>query len=333
MATESNESSAQSGRKVLLVIWLSNGDHVTLKTSEMPVVEKKGDSLQVLSESSMKTIAIDSVDKVTLEDAVVTANSYSREYGDANPVFEYTTEGAALDGDPEIICEATDTSSVGTYDIVVKQGSVKNYNVNYVAGKLTVTKAPLNIAAGTYTKKQGDAMPEFKLTYTGFKNEDTKDSLLKQPEVICDADETSAPGEYLVHLSGAEAKNYGIAYTDGKLVVTEADPVTITANSYSREYGDANPVFEYTSEGAALDGEPEIICEATDTSSVGTYDIVVKQGSVKNYNVNYVAGILTVTKAPLTVSVGNYSREYGQENPVFKLIYGGRLSENSDLMV
>ena len=263
----------------------------------------------------------------------ITAKDYIREYGDTNPVFDYKAEGAGLDGEPEIICDAIETSSVGTYDILVKQGSVKNYNVEYVGGTLTITKAPLNIAAGIYTKKQGEKMPELTLSYTGFKNDESKEVLSKLPEVTCDADEDSEPGEYPVFVSGAEAQNYDINYTNGKLVILEAEPVKITAKSYKREYGETNPVFEYTTEGADLDGEPEIICEATPTSTVGFYDIVVQQGTVKNYKVEYVAGRLTVTKAPLKVSVGNYSREEGQENPVFTLLYEGwKNDENEDVL-
>lgn len=270
------------------------------------------------------------LDHLDAPPVTITAKSYSREYGDANPVFEYTSEGAALDGEPEIICEATDTSSVGTYDILVKRGGVTNYNVSYVAGTLTITKAPLNIAAGTYTKKQGDAMPEFIASYEGWKNNETEVVLTKKPTLTTTATSGSEPGTYDVLISGAEALNYNISYMKGTLTVTEADPVTITAKSYSREYGDANPVFEYTSEGTALDGVPEITCEATETSPVGTYDIVVKQGTVTNYNVSYVGGTLTVTKAPLTVSVGNYTREYGQENPEFTLTYGGSKNEEDE---
>ena len=261
--------------------------------------------------------------KTVEEPVTITAKSYTREYGDANPVFEYTSEGAALVGEPEITCEATESSPIGTYDIVVKQGTVSNSNVTYIAGTLTVKKAPLNIAAGSYTKKQGDAMPEFALNYTGFKNNETKDVLTKQPEVSCNATEASAPGEYPVTVSGAEAQNYDISYTKGTLTITEADPVTITAQSYTREYGDANPVFEYTSEGAALVGEPEIICEATETSPIGTYDIVVKQGTVKNYNVTYVDGSLTVTKAPLAVKAGEYKIKQGEAFPEFTASYTG----------
>ncbi|UKK56824.1 MBG domain-containing protein [Prevotella communis] len=272
-------------------------------------------------------ITVESIDllRTLLVDnkVIIQAKNYTREYGDANPTFEYTSEGAALVGTPEITCEATESSPVGTYDIVVKQGSVTNYNVTYVAGTLTITKAPLTIAAGTYTKKQGEEMPEFTLTYDGFKNDETKDVLTKQPGTSCQATIASAPGEYPVTVSGAESQNYEISYTNGKLVVTEADPVTITAKNYTREYGDANPTFEYTSEGAALVGTPEITCEATESSPVGTYDIVVKQGSVTNYNVTYVAGTLTVTKAPLTISAGTYTKKQGEAMPEFTLTYEG----------
>ena len=261
---------------------------------------------------------------VTEADPVtIMATSYTREYGDENPVFEYTADGAPLDGTPEVICEATATSPVGTYDIIVHQGSVKNYNVSYVAGTLTITPAPLAISAGTYTKKQGEAMPEFALNYGGFKNDESESVLVKKPTVSCEATEASAPGEYPVTVSGAEAQNYAISYTNGKLIVTEADPVTIMATSYTREYGDENPVFEYTADGAPLDGTPEVICEATATSPVGTYDIIVCQGSVKNYNVSYLAGTLAIEPAPLTVSAGSYSREEGEENPEFVLTYSG----------
>lgn len=151
----------------------------------------------------------------------ITAKSYTREYGDTNPVFEYTSEGAALDGEPEIFCEATETSPVGTYDIVVKQGTVKNYNVNYVDGTLTIAKAPLTIKAGEYTMKQGDALPEFIASYEGWKNDDTEAVLTKQPTLTTTATSGSEPGTYEVVVSGAEAQNYEISYTKGILIIEE----------------------------------------------------------------------------------------------------------------
>jgi hypothetical protein len=254
---------------------------------------------------------------------VVTAKSYTREYGEANPVFEYISEGAALNGEPEITCAATETSPVGTYDIVVKQGTVKNYNVTYVDGTLTIAKAPLTVKAGEYTMKRGEALPEFVASYEGWMNNETEAVLTKQPTLTTVATSESEPGTYDVVVSGAEAQNYDISYMKGTLTITEADPVTITAKSYTREYGDANPVFEYTSEGAVLDGEPVITCEVSEASPVGTYDILVKQGTVKNYNVTYVDGTLTVTKAPLTAKAGGYTMKQGEALPEFAASYEG----------
>ncbi len=260
---------------------------------------------------------------VEADAVVVRAKSYSRQYGDENPVFEFETEGAALDGTPEIVCSAVANSPVGSYTIEVKQGSIKNYNVHFESGSLVITKAPLSISAGNYTKKQGDAMPVFKASYAGFKNGEDESVLTKQPVFSCEANEASAPAEYAVTISGADAENYAISYEQGRLTVVEADAVVVRAKSYSRQYGDDNPVFEFETEGAALDGTPEIVCSAVANSPVGSYTIEVKQGSIKNYNVHFESGSLVITKAPLSISAGNYTKKQGDAMPVFKASYAG----------
>ena len=264
------------------------------------------------------TLTITAADPVT-----VTAKNYTRVYGEANPTFEFTSEGATLNGTPEITCEATVTSPVGTYPIVIKKGGVTNYNDSYVNGTLTITKAPLTISAGDYTMKQGDALPTFKATYSGFKNSETSAVLTKQPTLTTTATSASTPGTYEVTVSGAEAKNYDFIYKNGTLTILEADAVVVTAKSYTREYGEDNPTFEFTSEGATLEGQPEITCEATATSPAGTYPIVIKKGGVTNYNDSYVNGTLTITKAPLKVTVADATREQGVENPEFVITYEG----------
>ena len=260
---------------------------------------------------------------VEADAVVVRAKSYSRQYGDENPVFEFETEGVALDGTPEIVCSAVANSPVGSYTIEVKQGSIKNYNVHFESGSLVITKAPLSISAGNYTKKQGDAMPVFKASYAGFKNGEDESVLTKQPVFSCEANETSVPAEYAVTISGADAENYDISYEQGCLTVVEADAVVVRAKSYNRQYGDENPVFEFETEGAALDGTPEIVCSAVANSPVGSYTIEVKQGSIKNYNVHFESGSLVITKAPLSISAGNYTKKQGDAMPVFKASYAG----------
>jgi len=258
-----------------------------------------------------------------IDPSTVTAKNYERVYGETNPEFGFDVEGGDLDGVPEITCEATESSPVGTYDIIIKRGNETNYNVTYVNGKLTITKAPLTITAKDYTIKQGEALPTFEATYEGFKNGETSAVLTKQPTITTTATSASAPDEYDIIVSGAEAQNYEISYVKGKLTITEADALTVTAKSYTIEYGDEIPVFEYTSEGATIVGTPSISCAATKTSSVGTYPIVIGKGSVANYNDTYVNGTLTIVKAPLKITAKDYTIKQGEALPTFEATYEG----------
>ena len=251
----------------------------------------------------------------------VTATDCTREYGEANPAFGYESVGKTLEGTPDLSCEATKASPIGTYPIVAKRGSVKNYKDTYVNGTLTITKAPLTITAKDYTIQKGDDMPTFDVTYSGFKNNDTKSVLTQQPKFVCDVTSSNEIGTYKITVSGAEANNYNISFAKGTLTITDADPVTVTAKSYSRKYGEANPAFEYTSKGKDLKGVPDLSCEATVTSPVGTYPIEVKKGSVTNYNDSYVNGTLTITKASLTITAQNYTIKQGEALPTFEYTY------------
>ena len=251
----------------------------------------------------------------------ITADDKTREYGEDNPELTYSVNSELI-GEPELTTTATKMSPVGEYDIIVGRGTIEG-DFTAKNGKMTITKAPLTISVGTYTIKQGEPLPTFNITYEGFKNNETESVLITKPAATTSAAVGSAPGAYDITLSGGEAQNYELSYINGKLIVVEADPVVVTANSYNRVYGDANPTFGFTSEGAMLTGVPEITCEATESSPVGTYPIVISKGSVTNYNDTYVNGSLTITKAPLNVKAENVVREQYQENPEFVITYTG----------
>lgn len=257
---------------------------------------------------------------------IVTVKNCERVYGDANPVFEYV-KNKEFAGEPVITCEADASSPVGTYTIKIERGTIENDSVVLVGGTLTITKAPLTIFAGYYTRNLGEDNPAFVPTYSGFKNDETSDVFTTQPTVSCEATKDSPIGEYDVTVSGAEATNYKISYVGGKLTVVEPY-LTVTANSYSRVYGDANPNFGYTVTGGILYGNPTITCDATKTSPVGTYTITIAQGDVTSTHVTYINGYLTITKAPLSIKAGDYTKKQGDDNPTFAPEYEG--FKNSD---
>ena len=252
---------------------------------------------------------------------------------DALPIYGYISTGAALSGTPSISCSATAASPVGTYTITVSKGSVTNKYDSYVNGTLTINKAPLTVTAKNYIIKQGQALPTFEATYSGFKNSETSSVLTTQPSFSCSATSASEPGTYDIIVSGAAAQNYDISYEKGTLTIINADPVAVTANSYTITYGDALPTYGYTSIGAALSGTPSISCSATATSPAGTYPITISKGSVTNNNDIYVNGTLTINKAPLTITAKNYIIKQGESLPTFEANYSGfKNSETSSVL-
>ena len=187
---------------------------------------------------------------------IVTAKSYTRKYGEANPTFEYEVSGAALEGTPEITCEATVTSPVGSYPIIIKKGCVTNYNDTYINGILTITKAPLIVKVEDATREQYQENPEFVITYSSWKVGDDESVLTKKPTATTTATKDSPVGEYEIVVSGGEAQNYELAYESGILTVTE--PTGIVTFSV------IHPIDIYTLQGhkvrtkaTTLDGLPK----------------------------------------------------------------------------
>ena len=299
-------------------------------TEEQSTAEKKMHTI-AFNLANVKTATTYYFDNIVFEiensqveqPVIISANNLTMIYGDEVPTLTYKSSGAALNGTPKLTTTATKTSPVGTYPIKVEQGTVSNGQMTYVDGVLTITKAPLTITANSYTRKQGENNPKWEVTYEGFKNGETEEVLTQKPTIRVAATPTSPTGTYTISVSRAEADNYDIKYVSGKLTVTEAEAVTVMAKSYSRVYGDENPVFEYVSQGAELAGKPEISCEVTTTSPVGTYPIVIKKGGVTNYNDTYIDGVLTITKAPLTIMAKSYTRRQGENNPKWEVTYEG----------
>ena len=251
-------------------------------------------------------------------------------YGQANEYFEQKTkQGQVLNWTSSNTAVATFNGRImsikgaGTATITATAAGNNQYLPFSQTFTLTVNKATLTVTANNETIQQGEDLPSFSVSYSGFKYDDDESVLTNQPVITCNATSASSPGTYDINVSGASAKNYNISYVNGTLTITEATPITITANSYTRVYGDENPTFEFTVEGATLNGVPDISCAATPTSPVGTYPITITKGTVQNYNDTYVAGTLTITKAPLVITANDATIAEGSELPEFTASYSG----------
>jgi hypothetical protein len=207
--------------------------------------------------------------------------------------------------------------------------NASNYSITYNAGGLTVNKAPLTVTANSFTKSYGDTMTfagsEF--SASGLKNNETATTAtLTTLGGVSTAAYSSTP--YTISPSALTGgtfsiSNYDISYVNGGLTVSKA-PLTITANSFVKTYGDALTLngTEFSASGlknnetatsatlatsggasnAAVIGSPYSITPSLLTG--GTFNS-------NNYTINYTAGSLTVNKAPLTITANGRAKTYG----------------------
>ena len=151
------------------------------------------------------------------------------------------------------------------------------------------------------------------------------------PTIECSARADSPAGVYDVFVSGG-AGNIPIAEYRGNIMKIKPAKATIKPRDVTRETGEETPALTYDITGLkngdteeVLLFKPELVCEAISDSKAGTYPITIKNAiKAVNYDFTVEEGIMTV-EAPADpgiaqIIVGNYSREYGDDNPAFQIV-------------
>ncbi|MFL1684528.1 leucine-rich repeat protein [Coprobacter secundus] len=165
----------------------------------------------------------------------------------------------------------------------------------------TITPAPLRIRANNISRLYGDENPQLTFTCIGFKNNETEDVFISKPSIKTDAIKTSNVGKYLIYVTGGEAVNYEITEYQGILTV-EKRPLSVSVGNYTRKYNEPNPEFKIIYSGFVnnetdknISVPPIITCNATKSTDVGTYSILLSGGEATNYTFNnYTNGSLTI---------------------------------------
>jgi hypothetical protein len=266
----------------------------------------------------------------------VRAASASKIYGDPIPTFGWQMSGfvngdtsASITGAPHITSTATVASAVGTYAITASTGTLTsvNYSFTFVAGTLTVAKATLTLTADSKTLVYGGSVPVLTYSLSGLVNKDTATSATSGAPVLkTTATGQPAVGSYPVTfaLGSLSSANYSFKFVAGSIVVSRA-VLTISANNAAMTYGGALPAFSYSVIGlvhgdtqrTAVSGAPVFATTATHTSMPGNFNIVPSQGSLASANYSFVfkAGVLTISKAVLTIVPRAMSISYGGAVP------------------
>jgi hypothetical protein len=280
---------------------------------------------------------------VTVTRAPLTVNAISptKVYGAANPALPPSMSGfvngesaTSLSTAPTCVTTAQTSSGVGSYAVNCSGGVSNKYTFAYNAGSLSITKAPLTITAGNASTTYGDPAPVVAPSYTGFVVGDDADDLTSKPSCTSNTTPATGAGTYpgITTCAGAASGNYAITYAKGNVTVAKA-PVNVIASAGTQVYGaTVKPTITPSYSGLKNNQSPSVlgngiqcVSNVNNTTAAGTYpNKSICSGAVPaNYSISYVAGTVTVTKAPVVITAGPTTSVWGTPSPVPAAAFAG----------
>jgi hypothetical protein len=254
-------------------------------------------------------------------------------------------------GEDYTIVDYKDNKDVGTATCNIQlQGSyVATGAASKKNGTFTITKAPLTIAAQSYT-----TVPDaFEIVYDGFVNGETADVLA---ETYQDAPGTTKPyfvkptgvtkGDaieqdvypLIVNQTGVSAINYDITFVNGLLALNEKPIIYVRPENKTQVYGEEEKELtvkaysdwlqtEVSTDPLFILGKPVYKISREEGTNVGNYDIDLDGPTVlRDCNVVYLPNPdgYQITRKELILKAINATKVYGEEDPVFDaLVYDG----------
>ena len=122
--------------------------------------------------------------------------------------------------------------------------------------------------------------------------------------------------------------NYNLSFVGANLTIT-VRPITVTADSQSKVYGDTDPILTYKLTAGTLVQGDTFTGDLSRTAgeNVGTYPI--NQGTLAlstNYNLSFAGVLATISARKITVTADATTKVYGNDDPqlTYKVTTGPR---------
>ncbi|MGE0862557.1 MAG: MBG domain-containing protein [Vicinamibacterales bacterium] len=260
----------------------------------------------------------------------ITADAKTKVYGDSDPALTYQiTAGSLLSGDAFTGSLArTAGENVASSPYAITQGTVTlgaNYSLTYVGANLDITARPVTVTANDASKVYGDTV-----TFTGSEFTTTAmvgsesiasvslSSLGAPPTAAVSGSPYAIEPSAAVAGAGTSLSNYLLSYVNGELEVS-ARPITVTADPQTKVYGTADPGLTYSiTAGTLVDGDAltGALTRAAGENVNGT-PYAITQGTLalnSSYAITFVGADFAITPAPLTITAGNATKNYGDEH-------------------
>jgi sugar lactone lactonase YvrE len=266
----------------------------------------------------------------------VIANDISGVAGQPVPTYTATYAGfvngdtfaTALTGAPSLTTNPSSPTAAGSYTITPAAGTLVAINGNYtfvfVKGTLSLASTAQTVTFTAISSPVTYGVAVLSLTATAPGGAVTF-SVVSGPGTVNGSSLTiTGAGTVVVKATQAGNGTYAAASATQMLIVQKA-ALAVTASPQTIVYGAAVPTLTYTIAGfvngdtsSVVSGSPLLAISAVSPKAVGTYPISVQDGtlSAANYTFSFVGSTLTITRAPLSITIGNGTSVYGSALPV-----------------
>ena len=278
-----------------------------------------------------KTEGTLSVTKAPAADLGLTVNPYNGVYDAASHYIAATTsvtEGTTLyysldnqtwvAGNPGFV-------DVVSGAIVYVKAENSNYETAYASSTVTITPATITIKADNNGKTYGTTDPELTAKITGLQG---SDKFTGTYTVVRDPGETA--GTYVVNVNNAafDNPNYLVKSEPGTFIITPAGGAALIISDATKTY-DGTPLepTDFLSIGLAEgDHVDNVVFRGSQTnagrSEANIESFVVRNAQGADVTGNYTSiqvtpGTLTVTPAPVIITVQDAAKVEGSADPVF----------------
>lgn len=258
--------------------------------------------------------------EIVPRDIEIRIDEKTKEYGDENPKFTYTIISGSIGFEGDLTIISNGNENVGKHELEAIINS-ENYNLTVNKGYLTITKAPIVIAANPVQKEYGESDPAltFSLQSGTLKFNDTLQNVLSG-DINREAGENVGTYSILQNTLSV-SDNYALTFRGSNLTITKrtafvvADPISKFLDQISDPYELTYDVSNLL-EGDVLSGELSV-----NPTGVGEFEIKIGTLSNSNYEIDYTSATFKVSKRKLKIVVTSLMRDYNATTETGTLEY------------
>ena len=270
------------------------------------------------------------------KNTVLTAGSAEYTYdGTEKSVTGYTADNAAVF---ENITAGAKGTGAGTYKSTFSDGAVGTVDVSgrfivsdTVSGNLVIAPRAVTVSANPVGKSYGAEDPELTVVISGAVPGEEG-----QIQYTIERDPGDDVGTYPIRVTGeSEQGNYIVTYDDSEFTVTKSGELAVNAAGYEGVYdGQAHSVTaaatvpDGTTLSYSTDGGNTWSTTAPSITNVGDITVIVRAENDK-YEPAEMTVVLKITPKPVTITVNDAVKTYGDEDPELTAEVSGLIGDDT----